>query len=444
MEDTHTGTPTGEPTGSLPAATGAEPTAPKPTSAEVAPDDLFAQMEAEQTAARLAREKARTLSPADYTIDVARESSYQNQDSGYHRSFLEWRSRKENRYAYRFVHDKREHAYIDGQGYVQASPGDAEKTALVRCAGLLGTSLLVMLIIQFLESALAYTLLTRGGTTIFYSSHIGENQFVPVSTALLIAFLHILRYIVPALIFLRATKIPLKVVIPDNRIGAKVTAAGLMFMLMAYVSAKIVNQVVTELFGTIKINLNFSEFMFADNFSATVIFAVCDLIVCAVLSELFFRGIVMQTFRQFGDTFALLASSVVFTLAAGDIALMGNAAVYSVVIGLFTLRTGSVRIAVGMRIFVNLIAFAMTVCKNNLSQADYRLMMTVFCAAALAVSMIVLTRFIRSGWCDFGVDDNTTTLETGGKLGHFLSSAMLSVWLVFIIITAILNIRFLN
>ena len=51
-----------------------------------------------------------------YLIDIAKEKTYQNQFDEYHKQFSEWRSRKDNPYGYSFVHDMREHTYVDGEG----------------------------------------------------------------------------------------------------------------------------------------------------------------------------------------------------------------------------------------------------------------------------------------------------------------------------------------
>ncbi len=56
----------------------------------------------------------------EYLIDVAAEKVYVSQDKAYHDAFTKWRNDKHNRFGYRFVHDSREHTYVDGEGYADS------------------------------------------------------------------------------------------------------------------------------------------------------------------------------------------------------------------------------------------------------------------------------------------------------------------------------------
>ncbi len=56
-----------------------------------------------------------------YLIDIAKDKTYQNQFDDYHKEFSKWRTKKGNPYGYSFVHDTREHTYVDGEGYYQRS-----------------------------------------------------------------------------------------------------------------------------------------------------------------------------------------------------------------------------------------------------------------------------------------------------------------------------------
>ena len=49
----------------------------------------------------------------DYMIDVAQDTTYQNQSDDYKKSFAKWRSNPQNSFGFQFTHDTREHSYID-------------------------------------------------------------------------------------------------------------------------------------------------------------------------------------------------------------------------------------------------------------------------------------------------------------------------------------------
>jgi len=42
----------------------------------------------------------------DYMIDVAQDTTYQNQSDDYKKSFAKWRSNPQNSFGFQFIHDK--------------------------------------------------------------------------------------------------------------------------------------------------------------------------------------------------------------------------------------------------------------------------------------------------------------------------------------------------
>jgi membrane protease YdiL (CAAX protease family) len=75
---------------------------------------------------------------------------------------------------------------------------------------------------------------------------------------------------------------------------------------------------------------------------STALYLLRILLLPSVLEELFFRGVVMQSLRRFGDVFALVCSSVVFGLAHLNAAQGVSAFFIALAIGFFVLRTGSI------------------------------------------------------------------------------------------------------
>jgi membrane protease YdiL (CAAX protease family) len=75
---------------------------------------------------------------------------------------------------------------------------------------------------------------------------------------------------------------------------------------------------------------------------STALYLVRIVLLPSVLEELFFRGVIMQSLRRFGDSFALVCSSVVFGLAHLNAAQGVSAFFIALAIGFFVLRTGSI------------------------------------------------------------------------------------------------------
>jgi membrane protease YdiL (CAAX protease family) len=75
---------------------------------------------------------------------------------------------------------------------------------------------------------------------------------------------------------------------------------------------------------------------------STVLYLVRIVLLPSILEELFFRGVIMQSLRRFGDGFALVCSSVVFGLAHLNAPQGVSAFFIALAIGFFVLRTGSI------------------------------------------------------------------------------------------------------
>ena len=89
---------------------------------------------------------------------------------------------------------------------------------------------------------------------------------------------------------------------------------------------------------------------------ATVVYFLWLAVAPAILEELMFRGVIMQSLRRFGDTFALVCSSVLFSLAHHNLAQGPNAFFLGLIIGFFTLRTGSIKTAMLIHFVNNVLA----------------------------------------------------------------------------------------
>jgi len=89
---------------------------------------------------------------------------------------------------------------------------------------------------------------------------------------------------------------------------------------------------------------------------ATALYIIWLTLIPAILEELMFRGVIMQSLRRFGDGFALVCSSILFSLAHHNLVQGPNAFLLGLVIGFFTLRTGSLKTAMLMHFVNNLLA----------------------------------------------------------------------------------------
>ncbi len=379
-----------------------------------------------------------------YMIDVAKSSSYQNQTEEYYREFVKWRSKADNPYGYKFVKDSREHTYEDGKGFVDDGPSKAEKEALLNCCRLMG---IVLLSLTFVTVIQMMVMPLFGGNSyvsdLFMSGFsVGEDK----QRELVIAssIFSVLRLLVPAVIFKCVSRIPMKVILPKaEKRDLNLSVTGITFMLMAVIIGNYTNRYLAKLFALV--NIDFSSFNMINTRDpvAIIVYSVCEYVIVSILIEIFYRGMILQTFRQFGDLFALILSGVINVLSFGDITMTGYIFMSSLVVGLFTLRSGSIYTAIAMRITARAAIFFTSVGITYVDPKISSLVETFISLTVISAALIAYSRLLSNGQRNFNLADTMTHINGKTKLITLLSSKAMTVWFVSAVIIIILNIRFL-
>lgn len=381
----------------------------------------------------------------DYMIDIVKTSSYQNQTEEYCNKFKKWRTRKNNKYGYDYVKDTRERTYVDGQGYVHHSPLNAEKNALANCFKLFGSLLIIKQLLNVLQS---FVIQNITGNLFFspdyYSSNV-TNESASLKLICVVCGFNILQLIIPIILFFAITKMPLKVAIPNgNEKNHEISLSGISIMLMVLVFGRIGNYILGDIFAYINIFIPNFDMIHSDNTLAMIIYAVSECIILPILIEICYRGIILQTFRQHGDLFALTMACIINCISYSDITKMGYILLTSVVVGLFTLRSGSIYTAIFMRISSRLTSLVLSFGLFYVDKEYKILLELVIFFIIIAFALSTYSRMIRNKNCDFNIVDTRTHLTMKNRLIIFLSSKEITIWLVIVLISMIFNIRFIK
>lgn len=382
------------------------------------------------------------LDKQSYIIDVAKSSSYQNQTEEYFEKYGQWRSKKNNPYGYDFVKDSREHSYIDGKGYVDDGPDKAERIALSNCCKLVGFLMIVMQAITIIQM-LVLPLVSEN--YVAFSSHIfNDLENPPFVVVCVSCAFSILRLLVPIILFIFIAKMPLAVVMPKGeKRDLNISISGVSFMLMALIIGRYANMLLAKLFSYI--HVDFANFNMIDTKDpkSIIVYALTEYVILSILIEVLFRGFILQLFRQFGDMFALVVSCLLNVLFYGDATSMGHIMITSIVVGLFTLRSGSIYTAIAMRVSARLVTFFMSMGLNFVDPKIVGLVDAVISALIIAFSLITYSKLMTNSNCDFNITDSYTHLNSKTKFITMLSSKELCIWLIMVFITMVFNIRFL-
>lgn len=119
---------------------------------------------------------------------------------------------------------------------------------------------------------------------------------------------------------------------------------------------------------------------------ATVLYFISLTFIPSFLEEMLFRGLIMQSLRRFGDSFALAVSAILFAVAHQNLVQGPNALVLGFVIGYFVLRTGSLATGIIIHLVNNSLAIGIDLITQNMAAQE-----------SGTVSMVMLAFYAISG-----------------------------------------------
>lgn len=380
----------------------------------------------------------------DFVIDVAKEHKYQNQNDEYYNEFLKWRTDASNPYGYKFVHDTREHAYIDGEGYIDMKPAKAEKKALGKCCGLIGVTMLVMLLVDVLGMfVIQYILGVKTGFNTYYSDYSTAEPFSPPVVYTAMAF-RLLKYLIPIAIFGAFTKIPRKVALPSGKLNYRICGCGVIIMLVVMAIGRIADYLFTNMLHTINVDSVYSGYIRTQDNSSLAVYIVAQYLLIPILTEILFRGCFLQFFRQFGDLFAILITSFVNCMCGYDFVQFGYIFCVSLVLGLFTIRTGSLMSAIIMRLAAQFTTFAVNFVILTADYIPGKIVETVACLVIFLCSIFIYIGMTGKGEWNFNIEGDASALSMGEKIKSAMTSTPLTLWAMLAVAVTVLSLRFLS
>ncbi|HPZ00385.1 MAG TPA: CPBP family intramembrane metalloprotease, partial [Clostridiales bacterium] len=99
-----------------------------------------------------------------------------------------------------------------------------------------------------------------------------------------------------------------------------------------------------------------------------LLLVIASVIVPAFVEEFAFRGVVLQSFRKYGDLFAVGMSSLLFACMHGNMTQMPFALILGVVMGILVVATDSIWTGIAIHLFNNTYAVCLTLISDNCSQ----------------------------------------------------------------------------
>ena len=179
-----------------------------------------------------------------------------------------------------------------------------------------------------------------------------------------------------------------------------------------------------------------------DSKAVLVLFLILHIIIIPIISEIHTRGALLQLLRQFGDGFAIVVTALLTALITYNLNTFCYMFVSALVIGYFTVRTGSIITAVLMRITTVAVSYGIFAMSEYLDE-DIRLMVSM--ASTFVILLVGTISFVKLMIKDsgsFALNFKSRYLTFSDKCGIVASSIPVVVGLTVIIIHTIINISF--
>ncbi|WRS26485.1 CPBP family intramembrane glutamic endopeptidase [Oscillospiraceae bacterium MB08-C2-2] len=232
---------------------------------------------------------------------------------------------------------------------------------------------------------------------------------------------YIVAFLGPGLLMAAVVGIPAKAAIPRKPVPAGLIAAAACVNLAVVVGgvslASMLSVFLESVFGLVPTMADIS--LPEDPVGILLNFALIG-IVAPICEELVFRGVVMQSLRRFGDGFALIGSSILFSFAHGNLVQGPNAFISGLVMGYFVLRTGSVATGIWMHLVNNSLAMIFELLLRSIPGGDslYGLMLLFYLALGAAGFL-----WMRLRYPNFYVSlPRRLPVSEGWKYKHFFTT----------------------
>lgn len=274
-------------------------------------------------------------------IDVAASAYYKNQNKGYNEAYKKWRRRKDNPYAFNFVDNTREHTYKDGVGFIRHQPGAVERSALYRNMNLLGLVLIFTLAWSAFGPYLLVNIAALFGSDVTCDPLNGLCGATELYELISTSIIGIIGTVVPLFCLKRFLKMPKNVLFPLEVMQRDMHRSAIPFAAMTCALLNYLMRFFNYFLGLLNIEGGYPYFFVPEDFALVLPAFLMQVVLMPVLYELLIHGAILQGLRQFGDGFALLISSAVFSLLFFNWTTFFYSLILALLAGYFVLRTGS-------------------------------------------------------------------------------------------------------
>ena len=363
------------------------------------------------------------------------------QDRAYNDAYKRWRRRKRDSGGFYFVSNPNELTYRDGFGFIKAYPEAAETDALRRIFKVIGTALLAYVLADIIYTYCVPYFMNKFGVDIyfdFYADKLYGNSWLIFAMNIIF---EISKRVLVFFYCYKKLQLPTKVMTPCKITNIPVFKAAFPVMLLISVVCMVMSLVYNYVLGAAYI-VQLDWIKLPSGLVPGIMTVLIDVLLLSAMNEIFMRGFVLQLLRQFGDGSAIFVSAFISACCAYNINSFCYIFVTTLVIGYFTIRTGSIITAIIMRATSRAFVYGIYILNVYCSETDYYRAVLIILLAAVLVGMPAFINIIVKHGDKFNISMHPRYLSFSHKMTLALGCPQVSFWLAASFILALMHINF--
>lgn len=322
-----------------------------------------------------------------------------------------------------------EHIYIAGYGFSPKPPFLIEQKLIAHCSAATSLCLIGFLFLSSFLTQLCNQLLNRLTPMSLYS------VIAEPSRQFSMLFGSIGALTIPFLLYAAHTQIPFSSAVPLRRVSPRLIVVAVMMSLSVSVIGIYASEALSYLLSAFDVYFYEPILVLPDDIISIIFYVLNLTVVPAIFEEIAFRGVLMQSLRRFGDSFALLTSAILFALVHISPLSMPNAFLMGLVIGYFVLFTGSLYTGMIIHLVHNLFSLLI----SQLGHLDHSIANIIFLSIqavymVLGVAAVIL--LLRGYDNMFALKHSNTINRSSQKLRCFFCTLPFLLLLIVVALQA--------
>ncbi len=334
--------------------------------------------------------------------------------------------------------DADSYTYVDGRGFTPTPPMITERRLLQWCANGIGFSILFYIIFSFTLPSVVLGIFQIFNPYL----HVYSDGTVlsPLITEVVSAVSGNLSLLLPFLLLIFVYRAPFHEMLPFRPFRASVTLPSLFIALAVSVIGYVASTMISAFLSVFGVMPVMADFSFPEEPAAAFLFLLNVAVIAPLTEEIVFRGAILNMLRRFGDCFALLISSLLFAFVHMNLVQMPNAFIMGLVIGYFTLCTGSLWTGVCIHVLNNSLVLLLNGALTPLNEDTQLLSMLIVYGFYLFFGLIALLMLLKNHPNMFYIRRSSTLSTERKKYSTFFSALTMVICLLILGLFTISNI----